>query len=450
MLRRYFVTTILTVLLTAPAVLARAENNVIFAKIDGAIMPPTTTYLRRAIERAEREKAECLLIEMNTPGGVLSSTRDISGLFLTSSVPIVIYVTPSGARAGSAGALICLGANVVAMAPGTNIGAAHPVGESGADIEKDMRDKVTNDAAALARSLAEKRGRDRKWAEDIVRHSTSSTETEAVKLKIADFVAQDRADLFRQLDGKTLKTAAGSRTLHTAGATVSEENETLGETFLGFLYNPNVALLLFMMAVYGVVAEVNHPGAIFPGVVGAICLVLALFTMSVLSVNATGAILLMVAVALFIIDLYATTHGVLTVGGLIAFVVGGLLLFNPGALGVSISIPFVLTLAIMTGLFFGVLMTAALRSRSLPPGTGPETLIGMTGEAKTDLNPRGRVFVDGALWDAENVDADPIHRGDKVIVQALTGLTLKVKRAEPQSGEPIWSKTETKTEEETE
>lgn len=438
MLRRWLPTFFLLFCIASPAI-ARAGHRVVLATLDDAIMPPTVTYLERALKRAEREQAECLLIEMNTPGGTLEAMRTISGKFLLAKVPIVIYITPSGARAGSAGAVLCLAANIVAMAPATNIGAAHPVDGSGADIAKDMRDKVTNDAAALARSIAEKRGRDLKWAENIIRHSISSSETEAVKLKIADLVAKDRTDLLRQLDGRTAKTADATVTLHTAGADVQEEGHTWGEGLLGFIYNPNVVMILFVLATYGIIAELNSPGAIFPGVAGAICLVLALFASSALSVNMTGAILLVLAIVLFVIDLHAPTHGVLTVGGLIAFVIGALLFFDPGAVGVPISVPLVLTLAIVTALFFGIVMTAAVRSRGLPPGTGPETLIGMVGQARSKLDPRGKVFVEGAFWDAENVGSEQIDAGDHVVVQALDGLLLKVKRTEPHPGEPIWS-----------
>jgi membrane-bound serine protease (ClpP class) len=236
-----------------------------------------------------------------------------------------------------------------------------------------------------------------------------------------------------------VKTADATVTLHTAGADVQEERHTWAEGLLGFIYNPNVVMILFVLATYGIIAELNSPGAVFPGVAGAICLVLALFASSALSVNMTGAILLILAVVLFVIDLHATTHGVLTVGGLIAFVIGALLFFDPGAVGVPISVPLVLTLAIVTALFFGIVMAAAVRSRGLPPGTGPETLIGMVGEARSKIDPRGKVFVEGAFWDAENVGSEQIDVGDRVVVQALDGLMLKVKRTEPHPGEPIWS-----------
>jgi membrane-bound serine protease (ClpP class) len=446
MLHRFFVFALLFLLLTGTSALAQPKGGVVLAKVDGAIMPPTHSYLQRALQRAEREHAELLLIEMNTPGGALGATRDIAGLFIRSSVPVVVYVTPSGARAGSAGAIVSLAAHVVAMAPGTNIGAAHPVNSNGANIERDMRDKVTNDAAALARSLAESRGRSVKWAGDIIRLSVSSTEREALQLKVADLIASDRADLLRQLEGRTVSTSAGNKTLRTAGAVVAEEGQTWTEGLLGFLYNPNIAMILFVLAIYGLVAELNTPGATLPGVVGAICLILALFAASVLSISVTGAILLILSVTLFVMDLYTPTHGVLTVGGLIAFVVGSLLLFDPGAIGVGISVPVVITLAIMTALFFGLLMGAAIRSTNLPPGAGPETIVGMTGDARSDHDPSGSVFVDGALWDSLNVGADPIRRGDRVVVQALNGLTLEVKRAAPQQGEPIWSKADNRPE----
>jgi membrane-bound serine protease (ClpP class) len=419
---------------------AQTGNTVVVATVDGPIMPPTTDYLERSLRRAEREGAACLLIEMNTPGGTLGATREIAALFLGAKVPVVIFVTPSGARAGSAGAILSLAANVLAMSPGTNIGAAHPVNSAGQNIESDMRDKVVNDTAAFARTLAARRGRSAAWAEDIIRKSVSVTEAEAIKLKVADLVATNRADLLRQLNGRKVQTAGGEKTLATLNARVEEESASLGDALLMFLYNPNIALILFVCAICGITAEINHPGVILPGVVGAICLVLSLFAASALSVTVTGTALLLLAVTLFIIDLYATTHGVLTVGGLIAFIVGGLMLFNPGVTGVSVSTPLVVALAVVTGIFFFVIIGAAIKARKLPPGTGPETLIGTTGEARTALNPEGRVFADGSLWNAINIGDEPINAGDIVKIEGREGLLLKVKRAVPTAAEPIWNR----------
>jgi membrane-bound serine protease (ClpP class) len=431
---------VLLLLLGAVPALAQTGNTVVVATVDGAIMPPTTDYLERSLRRAEREGAACLLIEMNTPGGALGATRDIARLFLAAKVPVVIYVTPSGARAGSAGAILSLAANILAMSPGTNIGAAHPVDSAGQNIQTDMRDKVVNDTAALARTLAKQRGKSLTWAEDIIRKSVSVTETEAMKLKVADLVAANRADLLRQLNGRKVQTAAGDKTLSTLNARVEEESASMSDGLLMFLYNPNIALILFVCAMCGITAEINHPGAILPGVVGTICLVLSLFAASALSVNTAGIALLLLAVTLFIIDLYATTHGVLTVGGLIAFIIGSLMLFNPGVTGISVSTPLVLALAAFTGLFFFVIIGAAVKSRKLPPGTGPETLIGTTGEARSALNPTGSVFADGSLWNAINIEDEPINAGDIVKIEGRDGLLLKVKRAVPTTAEPIWNR----------
>ncbi len=419
---------------------AQTGNTVVVATVDGAIMPPTTDYLERSLRRAEREGAACLLIEMNTPGGTLGATRDIAALFLGAKVPVVIYVTPSGARAGSAGAILSLAANILAMSPGTNIGAAHPVDSAGQNIESDMRDKVVNDTAAFARTLAARRGRSAAWAEDIIRKSVSVTENEAVKLKVADFVAANRADLLRQLNGRKVKVADGEKTLSTLNARVEEQGASMGDGLLMFLYNPNIALILFVCAICGITAEINHPGVILPGVVGAICLVLSLFAASALSVTVTGTALLLLAVTLFIIDVYATTHGVLTVGGLIAFIIGGLMLFNPGVTGMTVSTPLVLALAAFIGFFFFVIIGAAIKARKLPPGTGPETLLGTTAEARTVLNPTGSVFADGSLWNAINIGDEPINPGDIVRIEGRDGLLLKVKRAVPTTAEPIWNR----------
>lgn len=401
---------------------------VIVATVDGPILSPTKDYLSRALQRAEREGATCLLVEMNTPGGVASAMREITMLFLNAKVPVVVYVAPSGAQAASAGAIIGLAAHILAMAPSTNIGAAHPVAGTGGNIPGDMRDKVVNDMAALARSIAERRGKSKRWAEDIIRKSISSTETEALKAKIADYVASDRADLFRQMNGRKVETTAGPKRLDTLNARTEEERHSWVEAFLLFICNPNVALILGAIAFYGILAEIQNPGAIFPGVVGGICLILSLYAFSVLSVNVAGLALLLLALVLFVIDVYATSHGVLTVGGIIAFIVGSLMLFHDSEVGVRVSLSVVITLALITAAFSTFILSMLWRGRHRPPGSGPETLIGMTATARTPVNPNGKVFVDGTFWNAVNVGAEPIKSGDTVVIEGRDGLTLKVRR----------------------
>lgn len=419
--------------LSAVSALAQgaAAPLVVLARIDGPIVAPTRDYVARALSRAEAQHATCFLLEMDTPGGELQASRAIIQRFLNARTPVVVYIAPRGARAASAGAMVSLAANVLAMAPGTNIGAAHPVDQEGQNITGDMRDKVVNDAAAFMRSVAQTRGKSARWAEDIVRKSISNSETEARALGIADIIASDRADLLRQLDGRRVATAAGSATISTLHAHVEVEELTWIEKLLLVLFDPNVALILGLIAAYGIITEVTNPGAIFPGVVGGIALVLTLYSFSVLSASGTGIALLLLALVLLIVDLYAPTHGVLTAGGLIAFVTGALLLFSNSPIGVGVSLTVVITLAVITAAFFGLVLAAVVRSHRRAPGSGPEKLIGARGEARTDLDPRGTVFLDGAHWTAENTGAAPIHRGDAVIVEARDGLRLKVRLAEP-------------------
>jgi membrane-bound serine protease (ClpP class) len=417
----------------------RGGGLVIVAEMNGPIMPPTTQYIARALRRAEREGATCLLVEMNTPGGRGDAMRDIASLFLNAKVPVVVYVTPSGAQAASAGAVVALASNVLAMSPGTNIGAAKPVGGEGENLPSDMRDKVVNDMAAFTRSLAQKRGRDVVWSQDIIRKGTSISETEALKMKVAEYIAANRADLFRQINGRKVETAAGPKVLATLGARVEPEPLTWLESFLGLLFTPNVAMILAVIALYGIMTEVQNPGAIFPGVAGSIAFILTLYVFSVLSASGTGIALLLLSVILFAVDVYAPTHGVLTAGGIVAFVAGALMLFNPSVTGAQISLSVVITLALLTALFFGTIVTSAYRSYRRPPGSGPETLLGTQAEARTAVNPNGKVFADGAFWNAVNVGVEPIRPGDSVVIEARDGLTLKVRRAGPTPAEPIWS-----------
>jgi len=424
---------------------ARAATYVVMA-MDGPIMPPTKDCFERALNRAVRERAVMLLIEMNTPGGHSEAMREIGQLILNARVPVVVYVTPSGARAASAGAVIGLTAHILAMAPSTNIGAAHPVLGTGQSIPGDMRDKVVNDMCAFIRSVAARRGKNAEWAEAIIRKSISSTETEALKLGVADLIANDRADLLRKLDGRKVKLGDGSTvTMRTAGASPVTEEPTWVERLLLLLFDGNVALLLGAIAFYGIVAEIQSPGSIFPGVIGSIALVLSLYSMSVLSVNMAGLALLVLAGILFVVDIYAPTHGVLTAGGIIAFVFGSLMLFRDSTTGAQVSLAVVIGIALVTAGFFFFIVGSLIRSRRMPPGTGPEALIGAVGEARTDLQPRGMVFVDGALWQAQAIDDTPIGAGDRVTVTGREGLVLKVRRAEDAEAEPVYRARRTAT-----
>jgi len=423
---------------SAQSVPARGTPVVVTARIEGLIMPPTRDYIAHALRRAEDTGAQCLLVQINTPGGQAEAMRGIAQLFLNARVPIVAYVAPDGAQAASAGAIVALAANILAMAPATNIGAAHPVLMTGGDIPGDMKTKMVNDMAAFSRALAEKRKKSPQIAEQFVRNSISLSASEALKDHIADLIAPSRSFLLQTINGRRVETAAGPVTLHTNGARQEAEEPSWIQALLMVLLNPNVALILGAVALYGIIAEIQHPGAIVPGVAGSIALILSLYAMSVLSVNAAGVALILLAFLLFGIDLYAPTHGVLTVGGIASFIVGALMIFNDAQTGVQVSLVVVVSLALVTALFFGTILAALVRARRRPPGSGPETLIGQSGVARTNLDPNGLVFCDGAFWKAVNVGAEPVRAGDAVRVVARDGLTLRVQRAEAHQPEPVY------------
>lgn len=407
--------------------------------MDGPIMPPTKDCFARALERAVRERSTMLLVEMNTPGGHGEAMRQIGQLILNARVPVVVYVTPSGARAASAGAVIGLTAHVLAMAPSTNIGAAHPVLATGQDIPKTMQDKVVNDMTAFIRTVAERRGKSVEWAESIIKQSASSTEREALKLGIADMVVNNRTELLQRLDGREVTLGDGSVVmLRTVGAIGAPEEPTWVERLLLILFDGNVTLILGAVAFYGIIAEIQSPGSIFPGVVGSIALVLSLYSMSVLSVNAAGLALLLLAAILFVVDVYAQSHGILTVGGITSFVFGAMMLFRDSTTGARVSLAVVVALALVSAGFFGFVVGSLIRSRRMPAGTGPELLPGMLGKAKSDVGPQGQVLVDGALWQARNVCDDPIGLGDDVVVVSRDGFVLKVRRAEGHAAGPVY------------
>ena len=298
--------------------------------VNGVINPASAEYIGKSIKRANEQKAEAVVIELDTPGGLDTSMRDIVKNIIGSEVPVIVYVSPSGARAASAGVFITLAAHVAAMSPGTNIGSAHPVGV-GEKMDKVMSEKVTNDAAAYIKSLAEKTGRNAKWAEDAVRKSVSATEEEALKLKIIDFVSDDLNVLLSTIDGKKVKTVAGERILKTAHVNVVREEMSLRHKILNVITDPNVAYMLMLLGFYGLFFELTNPGAIFPGVMGGICLILAFYAFQTLPVNYAGLLLIILAIILFILEIKIISHGVLTIGGVIAMLLGSLMLFeSPG------------------------------------------------------------------------------------------------------------------------
>jgi len=406
---------------------ARAQK-VISITIDGAINPVTSGFISRSIQKAQGQNAECLIIELNTPGGLLKSTRVIVSDILASPIPVIVYVAPGGEQAGSAGVFITLAAHVAAMAPGTNIGAAHPVDMQG---QKDtiMNEKATNDAAAFIRAIAQKRNRNEKWAEEAVRRSISITENEAIQQRVIDLIAANKDDLLTKIDGKKVNINSGTKTLRTKGATLETNEMSFSEKVLDKISDPNIAYILIMLGLYGILFELYNPGAILPGIVGVIALILAFYSLHTLPVNYAGLALIVFAVVLFLLEIKIVSHGLLALGGIASLILGSLMLFKADSPleFTRVSWTVIITSVTLTTLFFLFIIGVGLRAQRLKPVTGIEGLIGDVGESLHPLDPSGTVMVHGEIWQAESLDGI-ISKGEKVRVVGITNLTLQVKR----------------------
>lgn len=402
------------------------SQEVLSIKVEGGINQVSASFIRNAIQKAHTEKAQCLLIELNTPGGLLTSTRTIVSDILASPVPVVVYVSPAGAHAGSAGVFLTLAAHIAAMAPGTNIGAAHPVMLMGKP-DSLMNIKVTNDAAAFIRSIAEKRKRNLLWAEDAVRNSVAITENQALKENVIDLIATNKQDLLNRIDGRTVTLAQGNAQLHTRDARVKHLEMNFSEKILNLISDPNVAYILMLIGILGILVEFFTPGAILPGVVGVICLILAFYAMQTLPVNDAGLALIIFAVVLFILEIQIISHGVLAIGGIVSLTFGSVLLFRSSSsldmIGVSTT-AIVITVVIVAA-FFMIVIGWGLRAQRLKPATGTDILIGRLGESLDELRPVGQVEINGEVWSAVSVSG-PIKQGEKVRIIAVNGLTLSV------------------------
>ncbi len=413
---------------------------------DVVVNPSLKDFLQRAIEEAQSDNAECLVVQITTPGGMVDSMQEIVRLFLNSPVPIVTFVAPRGGNADSAGTFIVMAGHIAAMAPASRIGAAHPIimpiapvspgGEERgpSESERVMLQKVTNAVVGTIKAIAEERERNTKWAEKMVRESAVLTAREAVAQKVVDLVAEDIHDLLQKIDGRKVRTVAGLKTLHTKDALLHEFRMTTKEKFLHFLSNPSVAYLLLLIAMLGFIMEIYNPGAILPITVGVIAFILFLFSAALLPVNVVGVLLILAAAAFFIAELFVTSHGVLAAFGVIALLLGGYMLFpEPGAMPpnfyayIKVAPGTLLGAGLITGgLMIGALV-AVIRAQKREPVVGQEWLVGQVGEARTDLAPIGTVFVGGTWWTAEAVDGE-IKAGEKVEVVAMEGLRLKVRK----------------------
>lgn len=399
---------------------------VISLNVNSTINPVTASYIHDGIRIATEKKAECLLIHLNTPGGLLVSTRAIVSDLLVSPVPVIVYVSPGGAHAGSAGVFITLAGHIAAMAPGTNIGAAHPVTLQ-QQMDSVMSEKVTNDASAFIKTIAEIRKRNMEWPEEAVRKSLSITENEALQKKVIDLVASDDADLLMKIDGKTVELNSGPVTLHTAKASIEVHEMSFIEKVLNFLADPNVAYILMTLGMLGIMMEFYNPGAILPGIVGVISLILAFYTMHTLPINYAGLALIIFGIILFLLEIKMATHGLLAIGGGVSFLIGSLMLLNASSSleVVKLSKSVVITSTIITTLLFVFVIGLGLKAQKRRAVTGLEAMIGMVGAAISDLDPHGRVRVNGEAWNAESVSGS-ISAEMKVKVKSIRDLKLFV------------------------
>src|SRR5712692_5748772 len=410
-------------LLCVPSSPASAE--VLKIVVSDTIHPITDEYIGRALAEAESNKDQALLIEINTPGGLLESTRDIIEKILASPVPIIVYVTPSGSRAASAGFFILESADVAAMAPATNTGAAHPVTIGGGKLDDVMKEKLENDSAALMRSVVSKRGRNVEIAETAVRQSKSFTDQEALSQSLIDYVAASEEDLLKQVQGKPVKRFNGQTvTLNLVGKPIRNYDMTLKQRILAYLMDPNVAFILLAIGALALYAEFNHPGAVVPGTVGVVFILLAIFALNLLPVRFAALVLVLASFVLFALEAKFVTHGVLTIGGIVTMVLGGLLLVDAPIPEMRVHLLTALAVSIPLGIITAFLMSIALKARRNKVVTGAQGLVGEVGITQTVLSPRGKVFVHGELWDA--VASANLPAGQTIVVREVDGLQLQV------------------------
>ncbi|MBK5100726.1 MAG: nodulation protein NfeD [Desulfobacteraceae bacterium] len=402
---------------------ALAGNEVMIIELEGPINPGTAMFVSRGLEEAKKRSAVLSIIRLDTPGGLASSMRTIVKAILNSPIPVAVYVGPRGAGAASAGVMVTVAGHIAAMAPGTNIGAAHPVTAGGKDIGKTMSEKVLNDMAAYARGIAEDKGRNGEWVEKAIRESVSITADEAVKNNVVDFVAEDIDELLQLLDGREVNLVGGKVTLKTAGLTKTYYHPGFRDRVLKTISDPNIAYILMMIGLAGLYFELSHPGAIFPGVIGAISLIVAFYSFQTLPVNYAGLILIALAIIFFIAEVKITSYGILSIGGLISLTLGSIMLFEDVMVSLNLMAPTIL----LVGGFFVVVAALAFRAHRSRPKGGTDGLLGEVGIVREPIDPEGLVFVHGEYWRAKS--REKFEPGEKVEVEGVDGLMLKVKKA---------------------
>jgi len=392
-------------------------------ELEGPINPGAAAFLTRGLEDAEKQGVELIIIRLDTPGGLVPSMRTMVKGIMNSSIPVVVYVAPKGAGAASAGVMITVSAHVAAMAPGTNIGAAHPVGAGGKDIDKDMSEKVVNDMASYGRGIAQDKGKNADWVEKAIRESVSITAEEAVEKKVVDLVAADIDDLLKLLDGREIDLKQGKVTLKTKDLVKSQYEPGFRDAVLRLISDPNIAYILMMIGLAGLYFELSHPGAIFPGVIGAISLILAFYSFQTLPVNYAGLLLIALAVIFFIAEIKVASYGILSLGGIVSLTLGSIMLFED----VGVSLRLMAPTIVLIGGFFVIVSTLAFRAYRTKPQSGVEGLIGEVGVVQKPIDPEGLVFVHGEYWRATS--SEKLEPGELVAVEEVTGLLLKVRKA---------------------
>ena len=394
--------------------------------IEESINPGTAAFLARGTEQAVEEEAELIVVQLDTPGGLVSSMRTMVKTIMNSPIPVVVYVSPSGAQAASAGVFVVMAADIAAMAPGTNIGAAHPVVAGGKEMDETMNTKMVNDLVAFIKSIASKRGRNADWAEEAVRKSVSITAEEALRLKVVDLIAKDMNDLLLKLEGWPVQTKEGEKKLALKGLSTERVQENLRDKILKTVSNPNIAYILMLIGLAGLYFELSHPGAIFPGVIGGISLILAFYAFQTLSVNYAGVLLILLGAILFLVEIKVASYGLLSIGGVICLTLGSIMLFNTGTTGLRVSWSVLIPAVLVISGFFITVAFLAVRAHIAKPRSGYQGLIGEIAVAKESLAPEGKVFVHGELWNATSDDVVPV--GSKVEVIGVENLLLKVRK----------------------
>ena len=418
----YFLPTFMGLVFLVFSSVGSTQRQVLIMDLEGVINPATATYLERGLEQARKDEAALVVVRLDTPGGLASSMRTMVKAILNSPIPVVVYVAPRGAGAASAGVMVTVSAHVAAMAPGTNIGAAHPVSAGGGDIGKTMSEKVVNDMASYGRSIAQEKGRNADWVEKAIRESVSITAEEAVKKNVVDLEAADIDELLARIDGREISLKQGKVTLNTKDLEKKYFEPGVRDRILKTISDPNIAYILMMIGLAGLYFELSHPGAIFPGVIGAISLILAFYSFQTLPVNYAGLLLIVLAIILFIAEIKVASYGMLSLGGLICLTLGSVMLFEDVGVSLKLMAP---TIALIGG-FFVVVSSLAYRAYRAKPKTGVEGLIGQKGLVQQSIDPEGVVFVHGEIWRA--VSEEKMEPGDKIQVEGVDGLVLKVKR----------------------